>query len=164
MFQLFLPPSYFLSFYFEGDLNNRSELIEQVYGEIKQDITKRVAAVKDQLDTLHQELNTSLDRIKTKARVELESLNQQAETTVRSSDAFREFFNKLLGEFDENKNRIELELYQCQNYVDDLTSLDEKFRRILRSVIFEPSDWLPDETFILADYKKFDLVTDQTKQ
>jgi hypothetical protein len=96
--------------------------------------------------------------------VELESLNQQAETTVRSSDAFREFFNKLLGEFDENKNRIELELYQCQDYVDDLTSLDEKFRRILRSVIFEPSDWLPDETFILADYKKFDLVTDQTKK
>lgn len=138
-------------------MSNRSELVERLCEQAKGEIAERVEVVKAQLDTYQQDMSESLNRIKLKAQVELKALNEQAGEAVDEANIFVASFNKMLEEFEENKSQIEVDIWQCQEYIDRLQFLDEKFRRILRRIIFEPSEWKPDESFILADHERFEL-------
>lgn len=141
-------------------MSNRSEIVERLCEQVKGEIAERVEVVKAQLDTYQQDMSESLNRIKLKAQVELEALNKQAGEAVGEANIFGASFNKMLEEFEENKSQIEVDIWQCQVYIDRLQFLDEKFRRILRRIIFEPSEWKPDESFILADHKRFEVKSD----
>ena len=121
---------------------------------MKSDVSKRVQSVKDHLDILHKQLNDSLESIKVRTKMDLTSLNNQSEKTLQDSQKFTDTLTDKLQEFEKNKASIEKDVYECQDYIDSLNASAEKFRVIMRQIVFEPSNWMPDEKFLFPGIDK----------
>lgn len=83
------------------------------------------------------------------------SFNSEAEKSIVNAENFSQNLSSLLMDFEVNRELIEKNAYECQEYINDLNEMNQKFRNILRRVIFEPSDWMPDEKFIYPRIEKF---------
>lgn len=107
----------------------------------KQDINERIECVYGHLDLLRIDLNETLKSIKEKAYLEYNQLGSNTQSALDEYDQF------LKSEF------VELEFTQhkmlkCQQHLNDLNDLNEKFKFLYRKITFESSDWLPDEKFL----------------
>lgn len=129
--------------------------METVCTQAKNEITKRVQIVKDHLEKLQQELFDKLETIKTNTNDSLILLNGRAKETVDNCQKVTENMRQMLKNFDESRDQIFKEMHECQDHVNDLNRLNEKLRLVLRKVIFEPSNWLPDEKFIFPPIDHF---------
>ena len=131
-------------------------MIDKLCEKAKIDISDRVELLKAHLDTLHLELLESLASIKEKVVAEVEQLHAEVEGKCGEYASFSENMQKMLENFEENREVLEKDIYKCQDYIEDLKRLDESFHKILRKVSFEPSDWTPDESFIYTHIGKFE--------
>ena len=139
-------------------------MIEKLCEKAKEDISTRIQVLKAHLDDLHAELLESLGAIKEKVSAELDKLNDEVERKSDEYGQFSENMQKMLSNFDENRETLEKDIYKCQEYIEDLRRLDENFYKILRRVSFEPSEWTPDETFIYTHIGKFELSNNEQEE
>lgn len=162
MFQVF--QQFDLSLCSQETYANREEMIDKLCEKAKIDISNRVETLKAHLDTLHLELLESLASIKEKVVAEIELLHVEVEGKCSEYASFSENMQKMVENFEANREVLEKDIYKCQDYIEDLKRLDETFHKILRKVSFEPSDWTPDESFIYAHIGKFEELLDLTEE
>ncbi len=136
---------------------NKDELIERLCEKAKQDVHERIEAVKSHLDDLHQQMLESLAKIKQNVYDEMETLGRQIDMKTSEYEEFTVNMEKMLENFEQNKEQLETNMYECQEFVEELNKFNEKFHLILRKVSFEPSEWLPDESFVNVYIGKFKL-------
>jgi len=149
-----------LNAYIEGlseTFKNKDELIERLCEKAKQDVHERIEAVKSHLDDLHQQMLESLAKIKQNVYDEMETLGRQIDMKTSEYEEFTVNMEKMLENFEQNKEQLETNMYECQEFVEELNKFNEKFHLILRKVSFEPSEWLPDESFVNVYIGKFKL-------
>ena len=114
--------------------------------------------IKDHLETQQIELVKRLEHIKLNVKGEIALLNSDAEKTNKEVAHFSENLSKLLLDFDSNQELIKKNAYECQEFINDLNDMNQRYRNVLRNVIFEPSTWLPDEKFIYPSIEKFTII------
>ena len=136
---------------------NKDELIEKLCEKAKHDVYKRIEAVKSHLDDLHKQMLNSLEKIKQNVYKEMETLNEQIENKTSEYEEFSRNMEKMLENFEQNKEQLEKNMYECQDFIEELNNFDDKFHSILRKVSFEPSEWLPDDSFVETYIGKFKL-------
>lgn len=136
-------------------------MIDNMCAKAKKEISERIEIIKAHLDVLHKELLNTLALIKENVSVEVEKLNKQAEQKCSEYKIFADNIEKMLDNFEENKEKLEIEIYECQNYIEDLDLVEQNFHKILRKVAFDPSEWDPDEAFICDYIGKFDIDGDE---
>lgn len=139
------------------EFSSRDEAVEKLCSKAKQEISDRIEAVKSHLDTLHKEMLDSLAMIKKNVSIELEKMKKQADLKTQDYDVFSQKMRTMLENFEENKYSLEKEIFRCQDYIDEMQTLDQNFHKILRKISFEASDWIPDESFVCNYIGKFDL-------
>jgi uncharacterized protein YoxC len=147
----------------EGKFENKEQIIKDLCEKIKKDISDRIEAIKLHLDVLHKELLDTLAKIKENVYNELEKLSTDVETKTTEYQVFTSKMEKMLENFEENREELEKDMYECQDYIEELKRLDELFHTTLRKVSFEPSEWLPDQSFICAYIGNFELDSDAKK-
>lgn len=101
-----------------------------------------------------------LGQIKKNVVGEIDKMSKQALEKCAEYEAFATSMEKMLEDFETNRERLESEIYACQNYIDELELAEKGFQRILRRVAFDPSDWTPDERFLCDYIGKFKLDDD----
>ena len=109
---------------------------------------------------IHKELLDTLAKIKENVYNELEKLSNDVETKTTEYQVFSSKMEKMLENFEENREELEKDMYECQDYIEELKRLDELFHTTLRKVSFEPSEWLPDQSFICTYIGNFELDSD----
>ncbi|CAF1140920.1 unnamed protein product [Brachionus calyciflorus] len=137
------------------ECTNRDQAIENLCSQAKKEVSLRIKACKDHLDVLHQQMLDQLATIKQNVMIELQKLDN---TIDEKSEEYRNYITKMenmMEHFDQNREELFKEIYNCQKYIDDLTCLDDNFRKIMRKISFEPSEWVPDESFVYPSIKFF---------
>lgn len=94
---------------------------------------------------------------------ELEKLSSDVESRTTEYQVFSSKMEKMLENFEENREELEKDMYDCQDYIEELKRLDELFHSTLRKVSFEPSEWLPDQSFICSYIGNFEINVDTKK-
>ena len=147
-----------------SDYKTKEEAVEQLCAKAKSEIEVRVELLKIHIESLHKEILESLAKIKAKVINELKLLNERITVKSNESTNHMEKVKHLLADYDLNREKLEEEIYTCQNHIHELKQLDENFGKILRKVSFEPSEWLPDENFIFSNVNnnQFNLVIDSS--
>lgn len=138
-------------------------MIESLCERAKSEIAERIETVKDHIEVLYKEMLESLRSIKENVRGEVDQMSRRAEAKCADYASFLQEMENRMANFDANRQKLEKDIYECQNYIDDLTLIEQNFNKILRKVSFEPSDWKPTETFLCQYIGKFDLKKDATK-
>lgn len=123
----------------------------------KKEVSDRVELIKAHLEVLYKELVDMLGQIKKNVVGEIDKMSKQALEKCQEYEEFANSMEKMLEDFESNRERLESEIYSCQNYLDELDLAEKSFQRILRKVTFDPSDWTPDETFLCDYIGKFKL-------
>ena len=137
---------------------NKEELIEKMCEQTKKEIGERIDAVKAHLDVLHREMLDTLAKIKVNVCSEIERLNGQIDVRTSECQVFSENMQRMLDDFEQNKDTLEKDMYECQDFVEELKKFEQKFHAILRKVTFEPSEWQPDQSFVDAYIGKFKFM------
>lgn len=137
--------------------NNKDDCLKNQCEKAKQDVSKRVEELKSHLDVLHQELLVSLSQIKVSLTSEVDELNALVEERCQNYDELIQNMESIVNELEDKKETAEKLMYECQDGIDDLGDLEQRYHRTMRKVTFEPSDWLPDEKFIAAYIGKFNI-------
>lgn len=104
---------------------------------------------------LQKELLDSLKVIKEKATLEYNKSNKEANAKGDDYEKFSLDMKKMLEDFKSHKEKVDLDIYKCQLYINDLEHFDDKFRYLYRKIKFDSSDWKPDESFILPCFEIF---------
>jgi len=107
------------------------------------------------------EMLATIASIKVNTSEEVEKLSQEADHRTSDYELFAEQMQNKLEMFDQNRDTLKQDLYQCQDKIEELMRLEDRFHEILRKVSFEPSDWLPDNEFIKKNIINIDLSSDE---
>lgn len=144
-------------FLFKDKFTGKNDLLDSLCDKAKREVSERVAIINAHLETLYKELLETLGQVKENVTKEIDRMGKQAEEKWVEFESFAQEMEKMLENFDANQERLETEIYACQSYIDDLDLLEEGFRRILRKVTFDESEWMPDESFVCEYIGKFKL-------
>ena len=98
-----------------------------------------------------------LAQIKKNVTEEIDRMSVVATDKCSEYERFSADMESMLADFEANRERLETEIYTCQNYIDDLSLVEQSFQRILRKVTFDQSDWSPDQSFICEYIGRFEL-------
>lgn len=105
----------------------------------------------------------NLEQIKKKVYDECEKLSSEVTKKSKEYDDFSQSVEEMLKNYEANKELLKKKIYECQDKIEELKEMDENFHKILRKVTFEPSDWVPDASYIgTFDCEEFDLSDDET--
>lgn len=143
----------------KGKYEERDARIDSICDNIKKKIEERVNEIKDQLEKLHQEMLDNLETIKNKVYLELGKYNEQVSLKCSEYEEFTEKMESMLSNYENNKEELQKSIYDCQSKIEDLNKLDETFKKLLRRITFEPSEWLPDVSYI-GTFEGFDFDSD----
>ena len=139
-------------------LEENELVIKKFCDKLKADIDRRVEAIKDHLDELQKSLMQTVESIKKQVANEVSKMNEDAANKIAENESFARNMERMLTDFEANKEQVQRSMYECQDRIDSLNCLGDKFRIILRKISFEPSDWTPDELLIFPNLKKFEQI------
>ncbi len=126
----------------------------------KKDVSDRISDLKSHLDTLHKDLLNSLSLIQDSLTSEVDDLNSLAEQKTTEYDTLIQNVESIVKDLETDKDLAAKYMYECQDAIEDLTELGQNYHKTLRKVVFEPSEWVPDEKFISAYIGNFDVESD----
>ena len=141
----------------------RDKVIDKVCAKVKAQIDARVEEIKQQLESLRVELMGNLEDIKKKVYDECDKLNAEVSKKSKEYDDFSQSVEEMLKNYEANKDLLKKKIYECQDKIEELKEMDENFHKILRKVTFEPSDWVPDASYIgTFECEEFNLSDDES--
>ena len=131
---------------------------------MKKEVATRIDEIKVHFDNMQNEMLASIAVIKTNTSEEIEKLSQEADQRTSDYEQFAQQMQSKLEKFDQNRDTLKHDLYECQDKIEELKRLEDRFHEILRKVSFEPSEWLPDNEFIKEYIINIDLSSDEEQE
>lgn len=127
---------------------------------MKEEIVIRIESLKKELDNLGEQLYKVLDDKNKKLKVKLEKMNTQLKEHAQNSQKFINNTNSLLTKEEHNIEKLEQNMYDCQDRLKELQIVDSDFYKIFNIIKFKPYEFKL-EPSIIGDLYDSDYPTNQ---
>ncbi len=142
-------------------VEKKDEFIDEHFETLRKEVATRIDEIKLHLDNMQNEMLGSIASIKKNTSEEIDKLSQEADHRTNDYELFAQQMQIKLEKFDQNRETLKQDFFECQDKIEELKRLEDGFHEILRKVSFEPSDWLPDNEFIKKYITNIDLSSDE---
>jgi hypothetical protein len=108
---------------------------------MKEEISIRIESVKAELDKLSDQLCKLIDDKNRKMKTNLEKLNSKLKDQAQTSQKFINNLQSMLIKTDLNSDKLEDNMYLCQDRIKELQNADTEFYKIFKQIKFKPNEF-----------------------
>ena len=119
---------------------NSELLMNNYFTTMKEEIAIRIDSVKADLDKLSEQLSKLIDEKNRKMKVSLEKMNSKLKDQAQTSQKFINNLQSLMIKTEISVDKLEDNMYLCQDRIKELQSADIEFFKIFKQIKFKPNE------------------------
>ena len=132
--------NYIIFNHFKDTHVNSESVMNNYFITMKEEISIRIESVKAELDKLSDQLCKFIDDKNKKMKTNLEKLNNKLKDQAQTSQKFINNLSSLLIKTDLNSEKLEDNMYLCQDRIKELQTADTEFYKIFKQIKFKPNE------------------------